>query len=72
MNACASAAHAQVAPTALHIPFAASALKSGYQVSAQDVWATPKDGAFTGCLTPGMVADFGHSRRVKDIVALAR
>lgn len=48
-----------VAPTALHIPFAASALNPGYQVSAQDVWATPKDGAFTGCLTPGMVADFG-------------
>lgn len=65
-----------VAPTALHIPFVQGNLSPDYQVSAQDVWATDGFGAYTGCLTPAMVSDFGlkwtltgHSERRHTVAA---
>lgn len=47
------------APTTLHLEYVYNNINPCYKLAIQNVWKTPTNGAYTGEITPDIVADFG-------------
>ena len=64
------------APTAIHLDYVQSNLRSDYEVCVQNIWTADGPGAYTGELVASMVKDFGvnwtlvgHSERRYKVAA---